>query len=68
MIYCTKCATPLDPAERARMATREQSAMEEVKELRGLLKQYLKGQSPRNARFLQQQASTESRHTRPTSG
>jgi integrase/recombinase XerD len=42
MLYCPKCATPLDRTERARMAVQEQSTMNEVTELRGLVEKYLK--------------------------
>lgn len=41
MLYCPKCATPLDQAERAKMAMREQNTMDEMAELRKLLKKYL---------------------------
>jgi integrase/recombinase XerD len=42
MLYCPKCATPLDRTERAKMAIQEQNTKDEVTELRGLLEKYLK--------------------------
>jgi len=41
MLYCPKCASPLDQTERAKMAMREQNTMDEVVELRKLLRKYL---------------------------
>jgi integrase len=41
MLYCPKCAAPLDETERARLAIREQQTKNEVVELRSLLEKYL---------------------------
>jgi hypothetical protein len=41
MLYCPKCAAPLDEAERARLAIQEQHTRDEVAELRTLLEKYL---------------------------
>jgi len=51
MLYCPRCASPLDQAERAKVAVQEESTKKEVSELKGLLEKYLKtpapeGQSP----------------------
>ncbi|MDV3278758.1 MAG: site-specific integrase [Nitrososphaerales archaeon] len=43
MMYCPKCATPLDLGERAKMAVQEESTKREVSELRRLLEKYLRG-------------------------
>ena len=42
MLYCPKCATPLDKTERAKMALQEQNNRDEVTELKELLEKYLK--------------------------
>jgi integrase/recombinase XerD len=42
MLYCPRCATPLDQAERAKIAVQEENTKKEVSELRGLLEKYLK--------------------------
>ena len=42
MLYCPKCATPLDRTERAKMAVQDQNTKNELTELRGLLERYLK--------------------------
>jgi integrase len=41
MLYCPKCAAPLDQTERARLVLREETAKNEIAELRGLLERYL---------------------------
>ncbi len=41
MLYCPKCATPLDQAERAKMALQEEQTKRDVTELRGLVERYL---------------------------
>ncbi len=43
MMYCPKCATPLDREERAKITIQEESTKREVSELRGLLEKYLHG-------------------------
>ncbi len=42
MLYCPRCASPLDQAERAKIAVQQESTKKEVSELRGLLERYLK--------------------------
>ncbi len=46
MLYCPRCASPLDQAERAKVAVKEESTKKEVSELRGLLEKYLKTPAP----------------------
>ena len=46
MLYCPRCASPLDQAERAKIAVKEESTKKEVSELRGLLEKYLKTPAP----------------------
>ena len=41
MLYCPKCAAPLDQTERAKLALREETTKNEIAELRGLLEKYL---------------------------
>ena len=41
MLYCPKCAAPLDRTERARLTLQEQTTKNEIAELRGLLEKYL---------------------------
>jgi integrase/recombinase XerD len=41
MLYCPKCAAPLDQAERARLTLQEQTTKNEIAELKGLLEKYL---------------------------
>ncbi len=48
MLYCPKCAAPLDQAERAKMSIQEQNTMGEIAELRALLEKYLQS-SPRKS-------------------
>ena len=48
MLYCPKCATPLDKTERAKMAVQEQNTKDEVAELRELLAKYLKDPAQTN--------------------
>lgn len=43
MMYCPKCASPLDHTERARLALREETTKSEIAELKGLLEKYFKG-------------------------
>ncbi len=47
MLYCPRCASPLDQAERAKIAVQEESTKKEVSELRGLLEKYLKTPAPK---------------------
>jgi len=47
MRFCPKCASPLERAERAKMAVQEESTKREVSELRGLLEKYLRPPSPK---------------------
>lgn len=46
MLYCPKCATPLDQGERSKIAVQEENTKKEVSELKGLLEKYL-SQVPR---------------------
>jgi len=41
MLYCPKCATPLDRGERAKMAVQDQRTREEISELRRIIEQRL---------------------------
>jgi integrase/recombinase XerD len=41
MLFCPKCATPLDQAERAKMTVQEENTKKELSELRGLVEKYL---------------------------
>ena len=41
MLYCPKCASPLDPAERAKAAAEEAQTRQEISELRRLLEKRL---------------------------
>ena len=43
MLYCPRCATPLDPRERGRMTIEEENAKSELRELRKLVEKYLAG-------------------------
>jgi hypothetical protein len=52
MLYCPKCATPLDQAERAKMVMREQNTMDEMVELRKLLKKYLGAEASKEEQVL----------------
>jgi len=47
MLYCPRCATPLDQEERAKIAVQEESTKKEVSELKGLLENYLRTQGSR---------------------
>ncbi len=41
MLYCPRCATPIDKAERAKMAIQEENIKKEVTELREMVRKYL---------------------------
>lgn len=47
MMFCPRCATPLDQAERARLSVREESTKKELAELREIVEKYLHGPSPK---------------------
>jgi integrase/recombinase XerD len=47
MLYCPKCAAPLDQAERARLTVQEETSRNEIAELKGLLEKYLQPPSKR---------------------
>ena len=41
MLYCPRCASPLDPKERSKVAIEDESVRSEVKELRKIVERYL---------------------------
>ncbi len=43
MVFCPKCATPLDPRERSKMTVEDEGAKNELRELRKLVEKYLAG-------------------------
>jgi integrase/recombinase XerD len=58
MLYCPKCAAPLDETERAKMRLQEQTSRNEISELKALLEKYLHPQAS--------EAETESSQGRPS--
>ncbi|MDE1862989.1 MAG: tyrosine-type recombinase/integrase [Thaumarchaeota archaeon] len=41
MLYCSRCASPLDPKEQSRMSIEDQAVREELKKLRGIVERVL---------------------------
>jgi hypothetical protein len=60
MLYCPKCATPLDKAERAKMVMQEQNTKDEVTELRELLEKYLKDPGQKDGKLVSDPSSGKS--------
>jgi hypothetical protein len=41
MLYCPRCASPLDPKEQSRISIEDQTVREELKRLRGIVERVL---------------------------